>query len=103
MTGFESFYEKIKTAIEDCDSGKDIVVRTTYSGIAKTLGLHDFAKSEDYHLVLGILDLVEEKGIKLGVYLKERLCSRVGLSLAEMRMNGVAERMMKAGASVIEI
>ena len=58
MTGFETFYNKISDALKGTESGKEMVIRTTYSGIAKTLGLHDFSKSDDYHLVLGILLLV---------------------------------------------
>lgn len=103
MTGFETFYNKISDALKGTESGKEMVIRTTYSGIAKTLGLHDFSKSDDYHLVLGILDLAESKDISLGVYLKERICSRAGLSLAEMKMNGKAEQMIKRGATVIEV
>lgn len=102
MTGFEPYYRRILTAVKLCEPNTELVIRTTYSAIAKTIGLHEWAKSEDYHIILEIFDTADAREVKLGVYLKEKLCS-THLSLSEVKMNAKAEKMVAGGAMVIEI
>lgn len=102
MTGFEPYYKRILDEVKRCDPDTGLVIRTTYTAIAKTIGLHEWAKSEDYHIILEIFDTADARGVKLGVYLKEKLCS-AHLSLDEVKMNAKAERMVADGARVVEI
>ena len=105
MGNWSSIHAKILEIVNDAQERDRIIIETIFSHIGKTIGMRDMdacKEGGDLDEVTEILAVIDKKGLCVGVYEKDKLCS-MPITLDAERMNCVSRRMIEEGARIVEI